>query len=787
MKLRQVDLLSTSEQRRMLGLLKSEEAREQLAKKLGGNTKSELDMKMKAMLAKGKAKRDEAMQRLRTLEDENEKLIKAFEFIAKEGNDDNVDSLVNQFISRGAKQNKLKSTLEKSRVKLKKASATQRGLIEDLKNANIAKMTEEKNSMSNANSRREYEQTMRQLKPIKTAEARIRYELLSRINILKCIQDVLRKIANLKLIDKCIANEEQASLKEHQESKFEISNTTSQSQNSSNVSAPKLPFRYKGRVIPIGKVVDIVAAVLEAKVRADRIDDVGGNPRDSLPEFIQDFFSQQYGSIVMKKKYTEFKGSLMTHLRSTRLQPPKPDIPRNIALRLQWFSILTGWSSPHLLGNIHTPYHPQAVDVYLQIVSDLMPQNAIEEKLDDLSNVFIDINSVLRILDDKDDAGIFNVHFKRTSAFQELVKTIRSQGKDMPKSGGKVVDFDFVMDQILRTWYIWQVSQPAPNVEESISDVDSSESPSSDSGDDADKCWLDKHNVNGSQLHQLSIRAVESVRGLVDKLRSFGSLSLSGVGLYQEIEKGPEQLNFDNEEIQILANSNNERKPAPDRNIDSRVSNVSRVSTMTTSTSYTRPSSSASSYLNRPRSDSINQSDTEMSQVESRMAAEGSTNGSDTNSDLEMHSDENEGKMKRDKSPLSREEMKLISVAMQRGHIRHESETQESMRPAYSNLQSRIKAMANEDNDNTDQGNAVFRRGSLVERLSNKRERDKNLKLQAIVLDIDLNDILPTEKERRKSQAMLKNIPAPAATKPSSRQPSRERSNPRHKRMAVKL
>ena len=57
--------------------------------------------------------------------------------------------------------------------------------------------------------------------------------------------------------------------------------------------------------------MDNIADIYEKKVRADAVDDKKNNPRDTLPEFLDDFFLQMYGMKQMAhKKLKIFKAGV---------------------------------------------------------------------------------------------------------------------------------------------------------------------------------------------------------------------------------------------------------------------------------------------------------------------------------------------------------------------------------------------------------------------------------------------------------------------------------------------
>jgi hypothetical protein len=147
----------------------------------------------------------------------------------------------------------------------------------------------------------------------------------------------------------------------------------------------------------------------------------------------------------------------------------------------------------------------------------------------------------------------------------------------------------------------------------------------------------------------------------------------------------------------------------------------------------------------------------------------------------DIDSEEKETK-KAKNTPLTRNELKMISLGVQHGKIRHQSRLSQTSKSAYESLSDKVaKKVRIED------GAIEFRRGSLVERMNAKRMQDRNRKLQALVLDLNVDDVLPSPKERRQSRYNLSQVTAPSALRPNSRQSSRQATNPRVKRMKQKM
>jgi hypothetical protein len=205
---------------------------------------------------------------------------------------------------------------------------------------------------------------------------------------------------------------------------------------------------YKGRTLTLTKVLDIIAGMYEKKIRADIIDDAANKDRDSLAEFAVDFFVQMYGSVMKKKKMDEFRHSIQQH--------------RNSNIRVKWFSTMVGWNEDDAFG-IYTPFHPGSADAFLQVLSELFPIDAIEERLDD-DPCLVKITAALKALGTDGD-GLFDVEYRRSAAFAALVDIFQKNACKKKGSSDKYVDFDLCISNVMRSWYLWKVPQPEPGSE----------------------------------------------------------------------------------------------------------------------------------------------------------------------------------------------------------------------------------------------------------------------------------------------------------------------------------
>ena len=190
---------------------------------------------------------------------------------------------------------------------------------------------------------------------------------------------------------------------------------------------------YKSKIVlTLAKVMDYIACMYEKKVKADKIDDKSGKDRDTLPEFCDDFFTQMFGieALAGKKKY-ELEMGVRRHSKTE--------------IRVKWFGTLIGWEvAPH--DELVTAYSDEAINVYLYVLKNVFPPDAIEERMDDDPCVF-KVDHCLKAL---------NVLFRACNtepAVVALMETLRNSGRKPKKGTLMEVELDFAFDQIMRTWY----------------------------------------------------------------------------------------------------------------------------------------------------------------------------------------------------------------------------------------------------------------------------------------------------------------------------------------------
>jgi hypothetical protein len=202
-------------------------------------------------------------------------------------------------------------------------------------------------------------------------------------------------------------------------------------------------------ILPLAKVLDTIAGIFEKKVKADIIDERKGNEKDTLPEFVADFFEHMYGiPALSSKKKAEFRNGIVKYEEED--------------LRTRWFGTLTGWLPEDCHKVVKTPYHENAIDTYLSVLQVVLPVDSIEERMDD-DPCHIKLKSTL------DGCSAIFKEFK-TSKVQECYNELRSKAEQVGKRTGKVIELDVAFDIIMRHWYILKLNatvvQPPPEEKE---------------------------------------------------------------------------------------------------------------------------------------------------------------------------------------------------------------------------------------------------------------------------------------------------------------------------------
>ena len=79
--------------------------------------------------------------------------------------------------------------------------------------------------------------------------------------------------------------------------------------------------KVKKRLWNLLQVMDVINCIYDGKYNADRADEMVGHQRDMLPSYINDWFEQEYGTVMKERKLGFFRYSLEHHKsKSMRIQ-----------------------------------------------------------------------------------------------------------------------------------------------------------------------------------------------------------------------------------------------------------------------------------------------------------------------------------------------------------------------------------------------------------------------------------------------------------------------------------
>ena len=185
------------------------------------------------------------------------------------------------------------------------------------------------------------------------------------------------------------------------------------------------------KVMPKGKVSDFIACIFEKKIKADMVDDKKNNTRDSLPEFLEDFFQQMFGMRKLANaKMAEFKAGIMSYSTEN--------------CRARWFGTLSNWLEDGAHAGATTPYADEAIHVYLFILGRVFPVDSIEELMDDEPCYF----SAKLCIDAVKEVFSANLSEKSVSALLQHLNATSVVVK-----GKNCLEFDDTFDEIMKVWY----------------------------------------------------------------------------------------------------------------------------------------------------------------------------------------------------------------------------------------------------------------------------------------------------------------------------------------------
>ena len=215
------------------------------------------------------------------------------------------------------------------------------------------------------------------------------------------------------------------------------------------------PKDGKPKLLSLNKTLDIIAGMYEKKRKADQIDDAANKDRDTLAEFAVDFFVQTYGMLMKKKKMDEFKQSVVHY--------------REAHLRIKWFGTMIGWNEidyNNFGDMLYIPFQVNSIDAFLQVLSELIPVDAIEERLDD-DPCLVEVPVVLKALG-TDGEGLFDGSYRHTAPFHEMLEKLKQRATTI--KGVLSIELDLCMGTVMKAWYLWKVPQIRPK--EIIDDSD---------------------------------------------------------------------------------------------------------------------------------------------------------------------------------------------------------------------------------------------------------------------------------------------------------------------------
>ena len=223
---------------------------------------------------------------------------------------------------------------------------------------------------------------------------------------------------------------------------------------------------FRGSLLTKSKVVDTIGAIFEKKARADSFNLTKSKPRVSLLSSTRDFFVQMYGSIARDRRVAQFRHSVLKH--------------KATSLRIQWFATLIGWNEDQAFG-LFAPFRAEAIHAFIDLLLAMFPMDGIEESLDqdpcmvNLDILFLALGHQTANAHDwttggmsNMKGGIFEETYRQTESFEAMVELLITSCVEVGSSSAKIplspakkkkkfLEFEFVMDVVLREWYKWKV------------------------------------------------------------------------------------------------------------------------------------------------------------------------------------------------------------------------------------------------------------------------------------------------------------------------------------------
>jgi hypothetical protein len=261
--------------------------------------------------------------------------------------------------------------------------------------------------------------------------------------------------------------------------------------------------KVKKRLWNLLQVMDVINCIYDGKYNADRADEMVGHQRDMLPSYINDWFEQEYGTVMKERKLGFFRYSVEHH--------------KSKSMRIQWFAVFAGWDNedgvPHF-SDFETPYRANAIDEFIKLATHVFPENAIEESLRAEPCLVKIVHIVKLISEGPKHGGLFDLAFFKTAPYQHLLKTMydnapatNAAGRRLKKSD-RLIDFDFATHFVMKAWFV-RMAELDPKNTGTLSDAETSSSSSSSSseseseGEDAGRHEHHQHHPLGlDALHK---------------------------------------------------------------------------------------------------------------------------------------------------------------------------------------------------------------------------------------------------------------------------------------------
>ena len=767
LKLDNLDHISVQEKHRRARLLTKEAERKEFARELVEMSSAERNNQIHDMLdGKSKSLEDRKNQ-VTLLYKKNVELIEAFEQVEQATNESDVEVLVQRFLNRDSHLQKMTEEHDVCIHRLKEKQTQEKDVHKALENAKVEYKLVQSHDLKSAKTRKEREKLERSLKPLLRNVQVKRDELEKKISQLKSIVATCQQI--VETCGKEGGGNNETTVENKTWTVLDDSTTISSDKKAIKSDKVRARKQYNGRVVAVRKMHDIIASMYEQKARADQIDDNANNNRDSLHAFAKNYFRQQYGTTIAVSKMREFRGSMEIHLgqNQNQNQNQKNQDAKNSTYRMRWFSTMIGWDiSPTEHDNdknddeelLLTPYHPEAIDAWLQVLQEVLPLDTIEERMDDVS-CMVSIEKTLKALG-TDGSGMFDMNWRSTRSFKNLVAKLKhddftiSPKKRANDVNGQVngqVNLDHMANMVLCEWYRWRVDQTPEEKQVDVNEKIIEKEETEDS-----RNWLEKLNIDRPNVQPKLTRACQLVRTLVTQLQRGKHDELFGAALYQELEElSSNTMNT------TKMNTTNTTRPILTPSI--RVSVTASSSRKEAALNLPRPVSSARSVVSfasfpdsgeesegyEDEEDEEDEEDVEdVEDVEDPFSLNSSIKSKTGRTKIIFNPKEKDQKDQNSSAPKSRGELKQIATLVSSGKARHisKSSRKATMRDSAMKEQEKRElsrgkkkrggkdnSLMDDDHENHIQTN---RRGSLMDQLNRQRVMTQHHELKHMVMDM---------------------------------------------------